>query len=371
MPPPTKLPTIAEIQALSEEKLGAKACIWQAEVCQALLGGQPIVLSTAATGAGKTMTFWLPMLYEESGISVIVVPLKDLGDQLASQASSLGMTSVSIKRETLQEDNDVVKVSDVLWMSFSSYLHAFEQRIEQGTYRVITMGPELLLDPRFHNLFSRPALSNRVKRIIIDEAHCVHEWGGSFRSEYLKLYRLYLRFASRVPCLQWYLTSATLTYNMAAEVLSKLHMPTLSFKRDDDHTLWLRRSNDRPNHHYVVRRMNHSIDSCNDLNGLVPDGLSSDDEKKITPFLVYVNSRKMTRKVAEHLKDRLHWENRKMIVWVHAGMSDHHRRESVEKFARGEIIGIIATDALGLVRSSCNLALAFKIGLELTQVHIH
>jgi len=57
-------------------------------------------VSISATGSGKSLTFWLPMPYE-NGLTLIIVPLKNLGQQLADESSWRGFHAVSITRELL------------------------------------------------------------------------------------------------------------------------------------------------------------------------------------------------------------------------------------------------------------------------------
>ena len=214
------------------------------------------------------------------------------------------------------------------------------QKIVKGMYHVLTIGPELLLDNRFHTLFSQNQFIDQISRIIVDEAHTVLEWGGSFRSEYLNIKRIYCRFMGR---LQWYLTSATLTYDMAEEVLKALHMPKVSFNPEDNSTLWLRRTNDRPNLHYMVRQMESSIGSCYDLAFLIPKDTDASDGPSVGPFLVYCNSRQDTMRIGTFLHSRLPPSQRNYIRWVHSGMSDNHRKESIRLLEEGKLIGLICT----------------------------
>lgn len=110
---PQKLPTIADIRALATQRLGFPPCFWQLQLSQILLQRkQTVVISTAATGSGKSVTFWLPLLYEPGRITFIVVPLKQLGQQLANVAASYGLASVNVTRETLMEE-DLIKVRPI------------------------------------------------------------------------------------------------------------------------------------------------------------------------------------------------------------------------------------------------------------------
>lgn len=185
-----------------------------------------------------------------------------------------------------------------------------------------------------------------ISRLILDEVHTVFEWGESFRPEYLRLSNLYLRFIGRF---QWFLTSAALSYHTTDKVLHDLKMPPPSLKPQPDHSLWLRRSNDRPNLHYVVRRLRFAKSSYLDLTFLIPPNTAPNNHKDIPRFLVYCNSRDEAQKAAEYLRSLLPLELRGLIRWVHAGMSDHHRKECTDLYEEGVLIGLICTDALGMV----------------------
>jgi len=67
------------------------------------------MLSTAATGAGKTSTFWIPIFFESAGITILIVPLKDLGAQMSSVANGYGLSALDVTRETL-DDKDAFNI---------------------------------------------------------------------------------------------------------------------------------------------------------------------------------------------------------------------------------------------------------------------
>ena len=106
--------TFNEVRQKATERLGIKPCIWQTDVCCALCASTArIVLSTAATGAGKTSTFWIPILFESAGITILIVPLKDLGAQMSSVANGYGLSALDVTRETL-DDKDTFNVCQLL-----------------------------------------------------------------------------------------------------------------------------------------------------------------------------------------------------------------------------------------------------------------
>lgn len=93
----------AALITLTSEKLGYPPHKWQAHLARALLSRENrVIVSTAATGAGKTLTFWLPILAGETAMTFIVVPLNVLGQQMADSARTLGIPSFNVTRETIR-----------------------------------------------------------------------------------------------------------------------------------------------------------------------------------------------------------------------------------------------------------------------------
>ena len=77
---------------------------WQVDIGRALYSRKNrVVVSTAATGAGKSLTFWLSILAGETGITFIVVPLNVLGQQMSETAATLGIPAFNATRETLRQ----------------------------------------------------------------------------------------------------------------------------------------------------------------------------------------------------------------------------------------------------------------------------
>src|SRR5260370_39530339 len=101
-----------DIEALRDESercLYICACNWQCKIAQSLLAKKSLV-SVSGTGSGKTIMFWLLMMREE-GLTIIIMPLKSLGMQLAEELEQHGWRAVSIMAEVLGESPDLIKVS--------------------------------------------------------------------------------------------------------------------------------------------------------------------------------------------------------------------------------------------------------------------
>ena len=71
-----------EVQRQVEEAFGVCPCLWQIRVVRAVLAGDDVI-TIAPTGLGKSLTYWMPILYIKHGIIVAVAPLKQLGAQFS------------------------------------------------------------------------------------------------------------------------------------------------------------------------------------------------------------------------------------------------------------------------------------------------
>ena len=150
-------------------------------------------------------------------------------------------------------------------------------------FRTIVLSPELAVDPCFMRIWNEPKIKKRINHVVVDEAHCVSQWGRDFRSSYLHLSRLHAVLGEEVP---WYLTSATLHSQVLQDILHiiGLHQNTTIYCC----------SNGRPNIHLCVQKMKHPIASCFDLAFLIlPNPQINDLEwvkLNILHFLIYCNS---------------------------------------------------------------------------------
>ena len=103
------MPTAEHIRGLSQEAWSKCACWFQAQIVSYLLMHPKCnLIATVATGTGKTYTFFLPALYEKTGITFIIIPLKKLAHQHHDSTIELGLTAISLEAKTISKD--VIKV---------------------------------------------------------------------------------------------------------------------------------------------------------------------------------------------------------------------------------------------------------------------
>ncbi|KAK0455371.1 P-loop containing nucleoside triphosphate hydrolase protein [Desarmillaria tabescens] len=281
-----------EVQARVEAMFRCSPCLWQIKVARSVLAGKDVI-TVAPTGAGKSLTYWIPLAFTDKGIVMVVLPLKQLGIQFSSSLNSKGLSAISVTAENTSKD----LYSDM----------------KNGKYRVIMFSPEIIeQDSHFDALIKNKKFINHLINVVFDEAHCIKEWGSTFHNSYQKLGHLRHLMSWRVP------------YHLV---------------------LWL--NTDRPNIFFCMRRMEYPINSYHDLAFLIPKDLDPDGPLPVK-FLVFFNSHKEAEEGAKFLWSRLPPKLREKLKWVHSGMTNEFCEDAIHALKNGEDIGECATDAVGL-----------------------
>ncbi|KAH9831739.1 P-loop containing nucleoside triphosphate hydrolase protein [Rhodofomes roseus] len=293
------LPSLEEICATTLAKLSRDPCRWQARATQLVLERKNDLINIAPTGSGKTLTFWMPLLFREDGIQIVVTPLNILGTQNEQELASIGVRAIAIRAETATPQ-------------------VFRD-IAEGKYRVIVVNPEELMKDGggFERLWKNSSFTSKIISIVFDEAHCISIW-KSFRPDYKNIHRL--RYI--LPNVPFVLATATLPDEMRREVMTTLQI------RPDRCTV-LRRSNDRPNVHIEVRRIQHAQSSFEDLDFLVLPKTERASGDPIPKLLVF-------------------FDNIEEIHWFHAQMSEQFREDDLGAFNSSKLYGLCSTDSFGM-----------------------
>ena len=108
----SRVPSIDEIRSRTLETFGKRPCLWQAHICEAILNGDRDIISIAGTGMGKTLTFWMPLLFRPLGILLVITPLNILGKQNVATLEKAGIEGIFISARTAMEEN--FRVSNAL-----------------------------------------------------------------------------------------------------------------------------------------------------------------------------------------------------------------------------------------------------------------
>ncbi|KAG1725990.1 Chs5p-Arf1p-binding proteins-domain-containing protein [Suillus lakei] len=191
-----------------EQRTGGKVPYsWQLDVSEALLLGLDCSV-IAGIGAGKTMPFVLPLLAQPNKHVLIISPLNALEADQAEKFRDVNLTAVAVNGN-----------------SYNQHLH---QQLELRKHQVIITSPEMCLNhDKFRGLISSPSFAGHIAAIVIDEAHCISQWGEKFREEYAKLGTLRAFVPSHIPVL---VASATLPPSVLVEVRAAMHIdPLMSY----------------------------------------------------------------------------------------------------------------------------------------------
>jgi len=95
----TKLPTYDEMRIKAEAVFARRPCIWQLRVVEAILRQDGDITCISGTGSGKTLTFWLPLLFR-AGIQLVVTPLTILGKQNVQELAKCGIRAIELTAQT-------------------------------------------------------------------------------------------------------------------------------------------------------------------------------------------------------------------------------------------------------------------------------
>jgi ATP-dependent DNA helicase RecQ len=175
----------------------------QFEAIDALVEGRRRALVVQRTGWGKSAVYFVATLLlrrRGAGPTVLVSPLLALmRDQIAA-ARRAGVRAVAINSTNAHEWRDVL------------------DQLDRDEVDVLLVSPERLNNPSFRDE-QLPALVARIGLLVVDEAHCISDWGHDFRPDYRRLRDLIARMPSGVPVLA---TTATANSRVVADVAEQL-----------------------------------------------------------------------------------------------------------------------------------------------------
>ncbi|KAI9429072.1 P-loop containing nucleoside triphosphate hydrolase protein [Lactarius indigo] len=250
------------------------------------------LVTLAPTGSGKTLTFWMPLLFNRNGITIVITPLIVLGDKYVAELSAVSIPAINLASESDDTYED----------------------IESLKYHVIITSPKRVLnDQRFLELW-------KLKKF----------WSGDFHPEYAEVGRLRWLLPGHVV---FYTASATLLSCVLGHIKSVLQMRS-------ERTREIRLSNDHLNIHLLTLEMLDPINSCHDILHV----LRFDGNPPPPPFMVFCNDRKETERLCLFARSHAPSELVGKLLWFHSGMSTSFRTEMIKKLRLNEIWGSSGLD---------------------------
>lgn len=254
-------------------------------------------LGLMPTGGGKSITFQVPALAKE-GICLVVTPLIALMKDQVSNLKRKGIKATMIYSAMSRED--ILTVFDNCYF---------------GDYKFLYVSPERLST----ELFQKKIQAQRLSMIVVDESHCISQWGYDFRPSYLKIAEI-RKFFPEIPVLA---LTATATPEVVDDIQEKLHFAKKHVYK---------KSFERSNLAYVVRRTENKLEQLLRILNSVK-GTS----------VVYVRSRSRTKEIAEFLE-----QNGISADFFHAGLSDEEKDRKQQNWKTDVCRVIVATNAFGM-----------------------
>ena len=285
--------TLEQVFGFTQFRAGQEA------VVSAVLAGR----SAAAifpTGSGKSLCYQLSALMLPH-LTLVVSPLLALMQDQLAFLQRHGIAAASIDSAQSREDASAVMA-----------------KAKAGELKILMISVERLKNERFRNFLQQVPIS----LLVVDEAHCISEWGHNFRPDYLKLPDYQRQF--NIP--QALLLTATATPNVIADMQAKFAIAesdviTTGFYRANLN-LWVEPVTGAAKRERLVQWMGERIDQ---------------------PSIVYVTLQKTAEQIAEHLSRHGIGAHA-----YHAGMP-HDQREHIQRqFMDGQLNCIVATIAFGM-----------------------
>lgn len=288
-----------ELRSVLKERFGHESFReGQEEIIRAVLAGRD-ALAVLPTGAGKSLMYQLPAVVQK-GITVVISPLIALMKDQTDKLERAGVDALTINSGL----TDAAK-------------RAAEEAVAGGRGQILYVTPERFRDRGFFDSL----LERDVSLLVVDEAHCISEWGHDFRPDYMMLGSIAQRL-DRPPILA---LTATATPDVQRDITEQLRL------RDP---LRLVLDLVRANLHLELERCVNEERKREALERL----LTELDGTGIVYFA--------TVKDAERLHDEL--GGRFRLALYHGRRTARQRRDAQDAFMRGDVDAVFATNAFGL-----------------------
>jgi ATP-dependent DNA helicase RecQ len=306
----------ARIEALAKEKLGIEHLHQgQLEAIEAVLGGRD-TLAVMSTGYGKSAIY-------------------QLAGELLGKPTIVVSPLIALQRDQVEAIEEHISPGEAAELNSTvppKRRRELIEALERGEHEFVLLAPEQLAKPDVlaELRATEPSL------LVVDEAHCISEWGHDFRPDYLQLGA----FAERLGRPTILALTATASPPVRREIVERLGMA------DPAEVI---RGFDRPNLHFAVRRFS---DAPGKGQALVEAVAAAPK-----PGIVYIATRKASEELAAALSAA-----GVVAEAYHAGLPAKHRGELQDRFMGDEVDVIVATTAFGMGIDKPNVRFVFHAG---------
>ncbi|MDR2941493.1 MAG: DNA helicase RecQ [Treponema sp.] len=277
----------------------------QEEVIDSILEGTD-ALAVMPTGAGKSLCYQIPALILE-GMTIVISPLISLMKDQVNALKTAGCGAAFLNSS----------------LNGSEYARTMNQ-IMSGKIKLLYIAPERLQREDMSE-FS----ANSIPLVVVDEAHCVSQWGHDFRTSYLQIAR-FIRSIDPRPVVAAFTATATMNVRDDIRKLLALRAP-----------LCVNTGFDRPNLYFEVQKPKDKKTAL----------LECLEKRKDTSGIIYCATRKTVDETCRLLASRGFNATR-----YHAGLDDGERRTNQDDFIYDRKTVMVATNAFGMGIDKSNVS---------------
>lgn len=281
----------------------------QQTICESILAGNDL-LAILPTGGGKSLCYQLPATCLP-GLTIVISPLLSLINDQVAKLDKLGITVAAItSQQTPTEKN------------------AITTQLTNHALKLLYLSPEQLQNPHWQKIWQKCQISC----VVIDEAHCVAEWGNDFRPAYLQIKHFLTTLTQRPTVAAFTATATPATIALISTELG-LQKPRI-----------IKQTALRKNLHINIHRTHSTTEKLVLLTSYLT-------RKNHTPAIIYCSTRNATEELANWLQIKAKYFPDlfpSATSAYHAGLDNSQRQKIEHQFISNQIEILVATTAFGM-----------------------
>ena len=300
-----------DIEFINKKIFGYKAFRpMQKEIINAYLMNRDI-FACMPTGSGKSLCYQIPAIFSTDTVTVVIMPLISLILDQAKFLTGLGVRVLYLESGMKPNNINIDRM--------------FRNENQEYRVKIIFITPEKLNTDLTFNFLSNLYEEGLFKRIVIDECHCVSQWGRDFRPDYLELKKIKQMF----PQIAILGLTATAPKKIRDDIINQLSMKN---------TLYFQLSYNRPNLFLEIRNKKNYYNPIEDMAKII------NKYYKNKTGLIYCNSKADCEKISKILSKNYNIS----CDFYHASLTSLKRSEVQDNWMNDEIKVVVATIAFGM-----------------------